>query len=88
MSNYISIRLFFTKVPFNEKSSFAVIGQYHFKISVLQHCFVQQILKNDQTSQKIKYVNMPETFWNRIIWSDESKYKLKNAKRKRVWLWL
>lgn len=33
-----------------------------------------------------KYVNMPESFWNRVIWSDESKYELKNPKRaKRVW---
>ena len=33
-----------------------------------------------------KYVNMPESFWDRVIWSDESKFELKNSKRaKRVW---
>lgn len=29
---------------------------------------------------------MPESFWNRIIWSDESKFELKNIKRRqREW---
>lgn len=33
-----------------------------------------------------KYVNMPKTFWDKVIWSDESKFELKNEKRrKRVW---
>lgn len=29
-----------------------------------------------------KYVKMPITFWNRIIWSDESKFELINSKRR------
>lgn len=33
-----------------------------------------------------KYVNMPISFWKRVIWTDESKFELKNCKRrKRVW---
>lgn len=33
-----------------------------------------------------KYISMPQTFWNRVIWSDESKFELKNPKRRlRVW---
>lgn len=33
-----------------------------------------------------KYLNMPETFWDRIIWTDEAKFELKSEKRrKRVW---
>lgn len=33
-----------------------------------------------------KYINMPKTFWDKVIWSDESKFELKNEKRrKRVW---
>lgn len=29
---------------------------------------------------------MPKTFWDKVIWSDESKFELKNEKRrKRVW---
>lgn len=33
-----------------------------------------------------QYVNMPTAFWERVIWSDESKFELRNSKkRKRVW---
>jgi transposase len=33
-----------------------------------------------------KYLNMPPAFWNKIIWSDESKFELINSKRRtRVW---
>lgn len=33
-----------------------------------------------------KYVDMPISYWKKIIWTDESKFELKNCKRrKRVW---
>lgn len=33
-----------------------------------------------------KYVNMPLSYWERVIWTDESKFELKNQKRRqRVW---
>jgi len=28
-----------------------------------------------------KYVNMPQKFWDQVIWTDESKFELKNTKK-------
>jgi len=34
-----------------------------------------------------KYINKPDTSWNNIIWSDESKFEIFNVKkRKRMWM--
>ena len=32
-----------------------------------------------------KYVNVPISFWRKIIWSDESKFELQQLKRNYVW---
>ena len=29
-----------------------------------------------------KYVNMPKSFWKKIMWSDESKFELQQLKKK------
>ena len=42
--------------------------------------------KNKRVELAKKYINKPDTFWNNIIWSDESKFEIFNVKkRKRVW---
>lgn len=34
-----------------------------------------------------KYVNMPLSYWKKVIWTDESKFELKNQKRRqRAWI--
>ena len=53
-------------------------------------CLRKPLISNKNKKKRLKFakkhINKPDTFWNNVIWSDESKFELFNAKkRKRVW---
>ena len=53
-------------------------------------CLRKPLISNKNKKKRLKFakkhINKSDTFWNNVIWSDESKFELFNAKkRKRVW---
>lgn len=66
----------------NRLNEFNIRSSFRLKKPLLRR---QNIIKRLEFAKK--YVNMPLSFWKRVIWTDESKFELKNQKRrKRTWI--
>ena len=48
---------------------------------------INKVHKRKRLAFAKKYVNKPLSFWEKIIWSDESKFELLNKKKKRTRVW-